>query len=80
MNCLKMSEEKEDQDVPVNTRTIRRPQRYAEIRKVNGNDAFPEVLHRVKGKFHYDRGDPLCNTGPSCVSCVDREGEKGLKG
>lgn len=62
---LKMSEEKEGQDIPVNARTIRRPHRYAEMRKVNGNDAFTEVLQRVRGKFHYDRGDLLCNTAPS---------------
>lgn len=59
-----MSEEKEDQDVPVNAKTIRRQQRYAEMREVNGNDTFTEVLQRVKGNFHYDRGDLLCNRGP----------------
>lgn len=51
-----MSEEKEDQDVPVNTRTIRKHQCYAEMRKVNGN-TFTEVLQRAKGKFHFDKGD-----------------------
>lgn len=43
-----MPDEKEDQDVPVNTRTIRRQLSYAEMGKVNGNDAFTEVLQRVK--------------------------------
>jgi len=60
-----MSEEKEDEDVPVNIRTIRRQQCYAEMRKVNGNDAFTQVLQRVKGKFPYDGADLLCNTAPS---------------
>lgn len=60
-----MPEEKEDQDVPVNAKTIRRQQRYAEMGELNGNDAFTEILQRVKRKFHYDRGDLLCNRGPS---------------
>lgn len=35
------------------------------MRKVNGNDAFTEVLQRVKGQFHYDNGDLISNTTAS---------------
>lgn len=58
-----MSEEKEDQDIPVNINTLSK-QHHAERRKVNGN-AFTEVLQTAQGEFQSDKGDLLCNLSPS---------------